>query len=168
MKRFFKDWMIPIGIALVLALLINRFVFFNISVPTESMYPTIKGGDRIVVTRIYNMDKLKTGDIIVFKSEELNERLIKRLIGLPGDKVEVKSDGTVYVNEKKIDEPYVVQNGGKTGNFQVPEDSYLFLGDNRPVSFDSRYWKQHYIPKKAIEGKAKTVVFPFKRFGKLK
>lgn len=168
LKKFVRDWIMPICIAFLIAFLVNKFIFFNIMVPTESMYPTIKGGDRIIVTRVYDKGNLKRGDIIVFKSEEFNEKLIKRVIGTSGDKVEIKADGTVYVNDKKIDEPYVVNNGGKTGSFKVPEDSYFFLGDNRPLSLDSRYWKQHYISKESIEGKAQIIIFPFNRFQKLK
>lgn len=173
-KKVFNEWIIPIGIAIILAFLVNKFVFFNVRIPTESMYPTIKIGDRALVTRIYNFNKLKRGDIIVFESKELkdengkNERLIKRLIGLPGDEIVVQNDGKVLINGKEIDEPYVKNNGGKSGTYKVPEGHYFFLGDNRPVSLDARYWKNTYIPKEDIQGKAQFTIFPFSRMGKLK
>lgn len=99
-KKIFSSWIFPIIIAVILALLIKNFLFFNIKVPSESMFPTIKPGDRIFVTRVHNKGNLKRGDIVVFHSNELKEDLIKRLIGLPGDTVEVRNDGSVYVNSK--------------------------------------------------------------------
>jgi len=167
-KNFFKDWIVPIIAAIILAVLINKFLFFQVSVPTKSMYPTIKPKDRMIVTRIYNKEKLKRGDIIVFYSEELGETLIKRLIGLPGDEIKIDQNRNVYVNGVKQDEPYVVYNGGKGGEFKVPEGHYFFMGDNRANSWDSRYWQEHYIYADDIKGKARFIVFPFNRFGKFK
>jgi len=175
MKKIFSGWVLPVIIAVILALLIKHFLFFNIKVPSRSMYPTIKAGDRIIVTRVFNKDKLKRGDIVVFHSNELGEDLIKRLIGVPGDTVEVNTDGSVLVNSNKIDEPYVVYNlvqndtnRIKNSSFKVPKDSYLFLGDNRADSLDSRYWENCYINKDQIKGKGRIVIFPFSRIGKLK
>ncbi|MFX0549340.1 signal peptidase I [Hathewaya histolytica] len=165
---YFKEWFVPIIAAVVIATLINRFWFFNIKVPTESMYPAIVPGDRILVTRVYNKDKLKRGDIIVFHSDELKEDLIKRLIGLPGDKVKVNGDGSLYINGEKISEPYIVNQGDVKGEFVVPKDNFLFMGDNRKDSLDSRYWKNPYISKDKIMGKAQFVLTPFKRTGKLR
>lgn len=96
--KFIKDWVIPILIALVITVLINKLVFFNIQVPTSSMYPTIKEGDRIAVLRVHDLSKLKRGDIVVFQSDELSETLVKRLIGLPGDTVEIREGEQVYIN----------------------------------------------------------------------
>jgi signal peptidase I len=168
LKAFFKEWIVPIGAAIILAVLINKFLFFQVSVPTKSMYPTIAPGDRIIVTRVYNEEKLKTGDIVVFYSEELQETLIKRLIGLPGDEIRVDENRDVFVNGKKIEQPYVVYNGGKGGEFKVPEGHYFFMGDNRANSWDSRYWQNSYVPEDSIKGKARFIVFPFDRFGDFK
>lgn len=169
MKNFFKEWIIPIATALILAILINKFLFFFISVPTESMYPTIKPGDKIGVTKVYNRNKLRRGDIIVFYSKELDVMLIKRLIALPGDKVDVDENGRVYINGKKQQEDYVKQYGGKTSmSFEVPKDKFLFFGDNRGNSLDARYWANKYIDKSDIKGKAHFVIFPFDRIGNLK
>lgn len=167
-KNFLKDWIAPIGAAIVIAFLINRFLFFQVSVPSKSMYPTIKPGDRIIVTRVYNKEKLKRGDTIVFYSDELGETLIKRLIGLPGDKIKINDNGEVYINGKKIDEPYVVYNGGKGGEYEVPKGHYFFMGDNRANSWDSRYWKESYISEEDIKGEARFIIFPFNRFGTFK
>jgi signal peptidase I len=158
----------PFVVAIILALLINKFLIFKILVPTASMFPTIKPNDRIMATRVHKVENLKRGEIVIFDSEELHETLVKRLIGLPGDKVEVKEDGAVYINDKKTDEPYVINKSDKPGVFKVPEDHYLFFGDNRSDSWDARSWKQPYISSKYIKGKAKFVIFPFNRVGMLK
>jgi signal peptidase I len=168
MKKLLNDWIYPIAIALILALLIKRFLFYNIYVPSGSMIPTIMIGDRILVTKSYNKDNIKRGDIVVFQSDERNELLIKRVIGLPGEKVEIKSDGSVFIDGNVIEEPYVVNKDPKTGSFNVPQHHYLFLGDNRANSRDARYWVNPYISEDAIKGKARIIVFPFKRFGSLK
>lgn len=167
-KKIINDYLIPILVAVILAVLIRQFLFFKIMVPTASMYPTIKDNDQIIVTRVYSKNSLKEGDIVVFKSKELNEELIKRLIGLPNDTVKITEDGNVYVNDKKIDQPYVLNNGGKSGTFKVPEGHYFFLGDNRSNSLDSRYWQNAYIDWSDIEGKARFIIYPFNRFGDLK
>lgn len=165
-NSFLKEWVMPIGVAILLAVLINQLLFFQVSVPTKSMYPTIKPGDRIIVTRVYDKKSLNRGDIVVFYSDELNETLIKRLIGLPGDEIKIDNNRDVYVNGEKVEQSYVVYNGGVGGTFKVPEGQYFFMGDNRANSWDSRYWQNHYIAESKIKGKARFVVFPFNRFGK--
>lgn len=145
--------------------LLNKFLFFQIIVPSDSMYPTIKENDRILVTNLYDKNKLVRGDIVVFYSEELKKTLVKRLIGLPGDLVSIKY-GEIFINEKKISEPYVVCKDSLTKNFKVPVGCFLFLGDNRFSSYDSRYWKNPYIKFTNIKGKAQIILYPFKRFGK--
>jgi len=165
LKNIFNDFILPVLIGIVITLLINKFLFFQIRVPSESMYPTIKVGDRILVTRVYNKENLKRGDIVVFKSDELGMVLIKRLIGLPGDKIEINGSGEVFINGEKLEQPYVVNNDNEEGTFEVPENHYFFLGDNRPGSFDSRRWKDPYIDGKKIMGKAQFIIYPFRRFG---
>ena len=167
-KKIFKDWIVPIIAAIIIAFIIKKVIFFNVTVPTGSMLPTINLNDKILVTRVHNKNNLKHGDIVVFHSDELNEDLIKRLIGLPNDEVEIKEDGSLYINEKKVNESYIVYPGGKTGKFKVPEGSYFFMGDNRVNSLDARYWQKPFIPNKDIMGKARIIISPFSRFGKLK
>lgn len=162
-----KDWIIPLLTALILVLLINKFAFFIAKIPSESMVPTLNVGDRLIVTRIYNKDKLKRQDIIVFKSKEKDETMIKRLIGLPGDKVEIKA-GVVSVNGTKLEENYIGQPDTLSGSYTVPKGKYFFLGDNRLRSADSRYWDDPYIDEADIEGKAQFKIFPFSDIGKLK
>lgn len=165
--KFFKEWIMPIISAAIIYLLLNKFVFFNVQVPTGSMIPTINIDNRAVVTRIYNFDNLKRGDVIVFYSDELGERLVKRLIGLPGDKIEIKN-GLVSINGEQLQEDYVKNKDNYTGNFEVPKGKYFFLGDNRPVSKDARYWINPYIDSSAIEGKAQFIFYPFTDFKAIK
>lgn len=170
MKNFIKEWVIPSLIALVIALLINRFIFQIVEVPTGSMISTIMPGDRLYVNKMFNINNVERGDILVFDSEEISKYLVKRLIGLPGDKIEINSDGEVYINGEKLDEPYAVKPTGEQleQTFEVPEDCYFFLGDNRPQSQDARSWKQPYINEKYIKGEALYRLFPFNKIGKLK
>ncbi|SHK18025.1 signal peptidase I . Serine peptidase. MEROPS family S26A [Hathewaya proteolytica DSM 3090] len=174
LKGFFFDWILPVVVAVGVALLIINFWFFFIEVPTGSMEPTIMPNDRILVTCVYNKSKLKTGDIVVFYSKELSKEnnketnLVKRLIGKPGDHVIIEENGSVYVNNKLLDEKYVKYQLGIEKEFTVPEGKYLFLGDNRASSRDSRMWANPYIDEEDIMGKAQFVVLPFKRIGKLK
>ncbi len=184
-SSFMKDWIYPFLAAFVLFLFVRQFVFFNVKVPTGSMLPTIQLQDRILVTRIYNFDKIQRGDILVFDSQENGKTLIKRLIGLPGDTIKLMPNGEVYVNGKLSEEDYVKNqineeefNKGlyttfsygnmELGEYIIPEGHYFFLGDNRSSSVDARYWKEPYISQGDIQGKAQFVFFPFNRFGKLK
>ena len=168
-----KEWVIPIVTALLLAFLINTFVVFRIEVPTGSMIPTINVDDKIFVRKVYNKDQFERGDILVFRSKELftvdgkEMLLIKRLIGLPGDVVELK-EGILYVNGYLVEEPYVVNQSSFTGTFTVPEDHLLFFGDNRKTSNDARYWQQPYIHEDQVIGKGGLRILPLEDFGFLK
>ncbi|BCZ46624.1 hypothetical protein psyc5s11_26910 [Clostridium gelidum] len=116
------------------------------------------------MSRIYNMENTKRGSIIVFYSQELDKLLVKRLIGIPGDKIEIK-DGIVFVNGDRLEEDYVKNIDDYNGIFEVPEGKYFFLGDNRPNSNDSRFWKNPYILSNDIEGKVQFRFYPLKDFG---
>ena len=106
----------------------------------------------------------KDRDIVLFKNDEFpGEILIKRLIGLPGDKIDIKN-GVVYRNGEKLNEDYVKNNEIYDGTFQVPDNKYFFLGDNRANSDDSRYWKNPYVDESYIEGKAKLRYYPINEF----
>lgn len=166
-SNVFIEWVIPILISLVLAILINKFLIFKVKIPSESMVPTLNVGDRLFVTRVYSPEKLKRGDVVVFYSDEKNEDMIKRLIGLPGDKVVIK-DGVVTVNGETLKENYIGTADNYNGEFEVPEGKYFFLGDNRYWSLDSRYWENPYIDGSKIKGKAQIKVYPWSDFGKIK
>lgn len=160
-----KEWVFCIVVAVIIAVLINKFVLFKISIPSTSMVPTINKGDHLFATKIYNTDNIERGDIIVFYSHELQETLIKRVIGLPGDEVVIKK-GVVSVNGEVLKEDYVKNvDVNHNGTYNVPEDKFFFLGDNRAVSNDARLWKNPYIDADDIEGKAQLKVYPFSDFG---
>lgn len=156
MKKILKDWIMPILLAIMISIVINKVLFFNVYVPTPSIVPTINKDDKLLVTRIHNTDKIERGDIIVFNSDELKKRLIKRVIGLPGDNI-VIHDGIININGSDIKEDYVKNN-----------EKYFFLGDNRAHSDDARLWSNPYIDKEDIEGKAIFRFYPFNNFGLLK
>lgn len=162
--NLFTDWIIPIIIAAILAVLVNKFLLFKVYIPSESMVPTIQKGDQIFVTRIFNFDKIESGDILVFDSEELNDKIIKRVIGLPGDHIIIK-DGVVFRNGERLVEDYIGAPDEFDGEYTVPDDSYFFLGDNRANSKDSRYFINAYINEDSILGKAQVRVYPFEDFG---
>lgn len=164
---FFYDWIIPILIAVVLATVINKFIVFKVKIPSESMVPTLNVGDRLFVTRVYNPENLNRGDVVVFYSEEKDESMIKRLIGKPGDIIEIK-DGIVTVNGETLHENYIGTPDRFNGSYNVPEDKYFFLGDNRYFSSDSRYWDNPYIDADDIKGKAQLKIYPFEDFGMVK
>lgn len=166
-SNFFYDWIVPIIIAVILAFLIQKFIVFKVKIPSESMVPTLNVEDRLFVTRVYRPEKLKRGDVVVFYSQESEESMIKRLIGLPGDEVVIK-DGVVTVNGETLIENYIGTPDKFNGSYEVPEGKYFFLGDNRLWSKDSRYWENPYIDSKDITGKAQLKVYPISDFGWIK
>ncbi|MCR8644493.1 signal peptidase I [Paenibacillus sp. N1-5-1-14] len=156
MKKFIKNWLPSIAIAIVLSLFIRTYVAEAMHIPTGSMIPTLQINDRVVVEKFPWETEIKHGDMVVFhppvKGEEDN-RYVKRLIGLPGDKILIK-DGELYRNDEKLDEPYL--NERMTYNFgpiMVPEDSYFFLGDNRNMSLDGHLWDVPFVKKDKLIGK---------------
>lgn len=166
-SNFFIEWIAPIAIAVVIALLVKKYIVFKAYIPSPSMVPTLNVEDQLFATRVYNLGNLKRGDIVVFHSEELNDTLIKRLIGLPGDDVSIVN-GKVSVNGEELDESYVKNHDEFYGEYHVPEGKYFFLGDNRPVSYDSRKWVNSFVDGKDIIAKAQIKVYPFKDFGIIK
>lgn len=166
-KNIITDWIVPVIAAIIIAMLINKFLIFKVLIPSKSMVPTLNVNDRLFVSRVYNPENLKRGDIVVFESDELDETLIKRLIGLPGDRIRIEN-GLVYVNDEQLIEDYIGENDDFNGEYEVPEGKYFFLGDNRLWSKDSRYWENPYIDEDSIIGKAQIKVYPFNEIGKIK
>lgn len=154
---------IAVVLAVVTALLVRRYLFFVTKVSSLSMYPLIKPKQRLLTKYLHSFKNVKRGDIIVFYSYELKQDLIKRVIGLPGDVVDIRKEGTVYLNQKKLDESYVENPGGSSGIFTVPKGKYFMLGDNRAFSKDSRHFKDPYISQKDIIGKAILSLYPIQR-----
>jgi signal peptidase I len=159
-----------LGISLVLALGVRTAVAEPRYVPTGSMEPTIHVNDRIVIDKIsYHFSEPHRGDIVMFSppdillQQSMHDDLIKRVIGLPGDKVEVK-DGRVYVNDRPLRETYIMAPPEyRWGPDVVPPNSYLVLGDNRNDSYDSHFWG--FVPRDHILGRAIFRFWPFQRVG---
>lgn len=167
-NSFFKELVIDIAIVAVIAFSVWKFIGYGVWITSGSMIPTLEVKDRLIVSRVHNTDKLNYGDIVLFKNEEYgNDILIKRLIGKSGDKIEIKN-GVVYRNGEEIDEPYVKNHEKTDGVYEVPENKFFFLGDNRPNSADSRYWKNPYVDSDNIEGKALFRYYPFSEIGVVK
>lgn len=144
--------------AVLFAIIIVKFIIINATVPTGSMRTTICQNDKLIGSRItYKFSKPKQGDIVVFKfPDDESEIFIKRLIGLPGDVIEIK-EGHVYVNNVMLNEDYINEpmiDDGLVHTYTVPEDCYFMLGDNRNNSKDSRYWVNTYVKKDQIIAKA--------------
>lgn len=167
-KKILKEWIIPFAIEICVVLVLVKFVFFFVLVPTGSMIPTIDDHSFLFALRVHDVDKLERGDIVVFFSDELNKTLVKRLIGLPGEQIVLDEDGNLFVDGRYVEEPYVKNPSNLSGEFSVPEDSYLFFGDNRSGSYDARSWDNPYITSDKIEGKAIFTIWPVANFGSLK
>lgn len=137
-----------ITLAIIVGFTINTFILSNNVVPTSSMAPTIPVGSRLFGFRLsYAFSEPERGDIVIFRYPvDETQYFVKRIIGLPGDKVEIK-DGAVYINDTELDESdYLeVETKGTFGPYYVPEDSYFMMGDNRNNSSDSRYWNDKAI-----------------------
>lgn len=170
-KRLWKEWILPFGLEILALLLIVKFIFFIAIVPSGSMEPTIQERSALFTLRVHDLEKLERGDVIVFeaKTPELaGTTLIKRLIGLPGDHVEIDENGVMTINGEVQSEDYVVYQYAIPSVFDVPEGYYLFMGDNRANSLDSRYWSDPYVSAESIQGRAVFTLFPFSHFGKLR
>ena len=167
-KAVFKEWIIPFAIEIAVVLLLVKYVFFFVLVPTGSMIPTIGESSFLFATRTHNLEKLERGDIVVFYSDELEKTLVKRLVGLPGEEIVIDDKGVISIDGVVLDEPYVKFPSYQSGSFLVPEESYFFLGDNRSGSFDARSWQNPYISADKVEGKAVFTLWPLNKFGLLK
>lgn len=173
--REILEFCLPIVIALIAAMLLKTFVFANAVVPTGSMLNTIQEGDRVIASRIeYKIDDPERFDIAIFKYPD-NESVyyVKRVIGLPGETVEIVN-GVTYITDTngdtfQLQEDYITNcvPQGNFGPYTVPEDSYFMMGDNRNESKDSRYWTTtNYVHKSKMVGKVKFRYYP--SIGKIK
>lgn len=161
------EWIGIIVLALIAAFLIKTFLLQAFYIPSESMHPTLKIKDRVLVNKLSRSPG--RGDIIVFErppaergGDPTIKDLIKRVVGLPGEKVMGK-DGKVFINGQPLNEPYL-PTGITTGAFAevtVPPHAYFLMGDNRPHSKDSRSFGP--IEKELIVGKAFIRVWPVPR-----
>lgn len=136
-----------------LALAARRWLLFPVRVTSRSMEPTLRHGAIVPALRRRRRAPVRRGDVVVLDSQELGMRVVKRVIGLPGERVVVGRSGRVAVDGLPLAEPYVREGPGPAGSFLVPEGHVLVLGDNRPASNDSRQWRRAAVPLSAIRGR---------------
>lgn len=170
--RNMVEWVAIVVGALVVALVVKTFLIQAFFIPSLSMYPTLDKGDRVLVNKLsYKLHDVHRGDLVVFErppgqpASEIKD-LIKRVVGLPGDEIEARN-GTVYVDGKKLDEPYLVD-GVTTDNLPrqtVPDGEVFVMGDNRGDSADSRVFGP--IDEDSIVGRAFIRVWPVPDIGLL-
>lgn len=141
-------------LALVLGRTVRRRLGFLVEVESVSMAPTLAPGQRLMARRPDPAGTFRRGDVVVVASAEVRRPIIKRVVGLPGEHLEVDADGHVRVDGRDLDEPYVVHRGGLARSFDVPPGHLLLLGDNRAASSDARTWRQPFVPVSAVLGRA--------------
>lgn len=165
------EWLLIIVIALAAALFINFVIIINSVVPSGSMESTIMTNSRMMGLRVsYWFADPEQGDIIVFKyPDDPSQNFVKRVIGTPGDTVEIIG-GVTYVNGEILEEPYLNEKPAARsfGPYEVPEGCYFVMGDNRNNSHDSRFWTNTFVPRESVLGKALFVYWPLNRIGVLK
>ncbi|ERJ00805.1 MULTISPECIES: signal peptidase I [Eubacteriales] len=155
------SWVKVFAVAVALALFIGLVVIVNAQVPTSSMEDTIMPGDRIIALRLaYTFGEPQRGDVAVFYPPDEHRLYVKRVIGIPGDEIEIES-GVLYRNGEMVEEPYVKGiPQGDYGPYSVPEGHYFLMGDNRNDSLDARFWSTPYVPKKDMLGKVLFRYYP--------
>jgi signal peptidase I len=160
----------PTGIIvreIIETLLLTIFIFWLVNAATgryrvqgHSMMPTMREGQYLIINKLsYYLDEPQRGDIIVLHfPRDRSREYIKRIIGVPGDLIEV-SDGVVRVNGSVLNEPYIADEPNYNGSWTVPEDQFFVLGDNRNNSSDSHSWS--FLPRSDVVGKAWVVYWPY-------
>ena len=160
-----------IAAVLLFSFLIVRYVGQRTEVIGNSMVPTLEDGNQLVTDKItYRFREPERFDIIVFPHEPMHEFYIKRIIGMPGETVEIGEDGVIYINGEVLEENYgygETRPQERTGQIVLGDDEYFVLGDNREVSLDSRYREVGNIPRSIIIGRAWVRIYPFDQFGLL-
>lgn len=161
--RFALDILETLVLSLVLFGAIN-FISARIRVDGYSMEPTLKSGEFVIVNKLaYRFGTPQTGDVVVFHyPRDPEQEYIKRIIGLPGDRVRV-TNGQVFINDQAIYEPYIAAAPAYESEWVVPPDSLFVLGDNRNNSSDSHNWGA--VPMENVIGKAVVVYWPPEKWG---
>ncbi|HHY74280.1 MAG TPA: signal peptidase I [Bacillus bacterium] len=173
-KKEFISWLQSILYAFIIVFVAQQFFISPITVKGESMVPTFQDKDKLLISKISEIERF---DIIVFDAPDADRKYIKRVIGLPGDRIEVKDD-VLYINGEAIEEQYIMENReelsfGKlmrdftledlTGEATVPDNSLFVMGDNRRISKDSRIFG--FISYDSVRGKVKFQIYPFQEIG---
>lgn len=167
------SWIWSFIVAFIIVGVVYIFLGRPFTVSGASMYPTLHNGDRMILSKIGDINRF---DVVVLKAPDENVEYIKRVIGMPGDTLEMKQ-GVLYINGKKIEQPFINTEAlqkqtvfiddftlqSLIGETKIPEGKYFVMGDNRGVSRDSRMIG--LIDRKAIEGKAVFTIWPLNQFG---
>lgn len=161
-----KQLLVEIGIYVIVFIAVYitfHYILMLGRIPSESMEPTLMVHDWTLGSRIaYRSREPERGDKVIFYSHEKEESMCKRVIGLPGETVSF-AGGYVYIDGERLDESAYLGEDVMTeceDSFEVPEDCYFMLGDNREVSLDSRFWYDPYIHREDIQSKI-FLVIPF-------
>ena len=180
-KKELFSWIKIFVVAVVIAFFINNVIIMNANVPSGSMKNTISEGDRMIGLRTaYWFSDPQRGDIVIFENPDYKENgsraddkyYVKRVIGMPGDKV-VISNAKVYINDSKtpLNETYLPEewtqvNGDEEPlEYKVPKGCYFLMGDNRNNSSDARFWKNTYVKRSKIIAKAEFKYWPWNHKG---
>ena len=168
-KKEILSWILTLGSAVIIALLIRTFLFEPIRVDGNSMNDTLANGEIMFVTKPeYWFGDPQAGDVVICRYPGRTEYFVKRLMGVPGDEIEIKSN-VVYRNGQALDEPYLTPSRNSDGFSMAPyrleEGQYFVMGDNRNNSHDSRNYYSHTKPaaltRDQIVGHVRFVLFPF-------
>ncbi|MFB9324554.1 signal peptidase I [Paenibacillus aurantiacus] len=166
--REIRDWTITLSIAIVGSLLIQNYAIAQTEVVNVSMQGTLYEGQRLIEDKVsYRLDAPERGDIVIINGPEYELRLVKRLIGLPGDVIDIR-EGQLYINGEPQEEKYVKGStyaGSLSMPYTVPEGHVFVMGDNREHSTDSRDLGP--IALSSLEGKAIFRLWPLNVFGQL-
>ena len=153
--------LVPYIIIVVVVVFVRTFIITPVKVNGNSMYPTLEGNEIMLLNKLGDIDRF---DIVVIKLDDHDEELIKRIIGLPGETVEIKNN-EVYINDELLEDEYGY---GVTYNIDpitLGEDEYFVLGDNRIISLDSRSFGT--IERSEIKGTTNFIMYPFNKIGKV-
>ena len=173
MKKEILSWVFYIAFVLVLTWVIITFVGQRTRVDGRSMMNTLHDGDNLIVEKLsYRFSDPKRFDIIVFPPTGKKEYYIKRIIGLPGETVQIDENGNIYINGELLEENYgaeTIQNPGRAANpITLGDDEYFVMGDNRNNSKDSRSEEVGNVKRSQIIGRAWLRIWPLNKFGLLK
>lgn len=146
------QWIVLPGLAIIAALLFRRHVGFVVQARGHSMWPALRARQFLFSRAVLHGRDIRRGDIAVVQSPGLGRYIVKRVIGLPGDRLVLDATGLTR-NGLSVAEPYVSSSGGGCGFWRVPEGHCFLMGDNRAASSDARSWEQPFTPLDRIAGR---------------
>lgn len=165
-KKEWLEWLKAITVAITLAFILRTFFFATSIVEGASMDPTLKNGERVMFNKIiYYVDEPERGDIVII--ERPVKSYVKRVIGQPGDTVEIR-DHELYVNGEEQTQEYLTEEAAAAtrdfGPIEVPKGNYFVMGDNRSISKDSRNGLG-FVEEEEIIGRTELIIYPFNEWG---